>query len=219
MVAGEDISTEVDIDVAGKNVVVIGGGDTGADCVGTSNRLNALSVTQIELMPKPPTKRSQDDLWPNWPMILRTSSSHEEGGTRQWAMLSQKFTSKDGVNLTGLELVDVEWIKGEDGKNKMTEIANSRRTIDCDLAFLAIGFSHPQKEGLLDQLGVELDSRNNVKTENYMTSIENVFAAGDIRRGQSLVVWAIAEGRKVAQALDEKIRTKKSPQSNQLLFV
>ncbi len=203
MVAGETFSTEANIDVSGKHVVVIGGGDTGADCVGTSNRLNAKSITQIELLSKPPVTRANDDLWPNWPMIIRTSSSHEEGGDRQWAMLTKKFISEDGEHLSGLEIVDVEWRKNEDGVNKMFEIEASKRIIPCDIAFLAIGFVHPQKEGLLDQLGVELDKKGNVKTANYKTSVENVYAAGDMRRGQSLVVWAIAEGREVAKTINK----------------
>ncbi len=209
MVAGEKFGKDGSIEVAGKNVMVIGGGDTGADCVGTSNRLQAKSVTQIELLAKPPANRGEEDLWPNWPMVLRTSTSHEEGCDRQWAILTKKFISEDGVNLSGLELVDVEWKKGEDGKNKMVEIANSKRIIPCDVAFLAIGFVHPQKEGLLDQLGVALDKKGNVQARNYKTSVKNVFAAGDIRRGQSLVVWAIAEGRQAAESLHKKFSKKK----------
>ena len=203
MVAGEKYSKEGNIDVTGKHVVVIGGGDTGADCVGTSNRLRAKSVTQIELLAKPPINRLEGDLWPNWPMIIRISTSHEEGCDRQWAILTKKFISEDGVHLSGLELVNVEWKKGKDGKNKMIEIANTKRIIPCDIAFLAIGFIHPQKEGLIDQLEVELDKRGNVQTQDYRTSVNNVYAAGDMRRGQSLVVWAIAEGRQAAESLNE----------------
>jgi len=202
MVAGEKKTTEGTINVTGKNVVVIGGGDTGADCVGTSNRLKASSITQIELLSKPPSTRNENDLWPNWPMTLRTSTSHDEGCDRQWAIITKRFISEDGVNLSGIEIVEVEWKKGAEGKNKMVEKSETKRVIPCEVAFLAIGFVHPQKEGLLDQLAVELDNRGNVKTENYETSVPNVYAAGDMRRGQSLVVWAIAEGRQAAEALD-----------------
>ncbi len=219
MVAGERISKEINIDVTDKNVVVIGGGDTGADCVGTSNRLKAKSVTQIELLSKPPANRKEEDLWPNWPMVLRTSSSHEEGCDRQWAMLSKKFISEDGVHLSGLEIVNVEWKKGAEGKNKMVEIAGSKRTIPCDVVFLAIGFVHPQKEGLLEQLGVVLNEKGNVETHNFKTSVKNVFAAGDMRRGQSLVVWAIAEGRKAADALHKSFIEKKRPKHPSVLAV
>lgn len=205
MVAGEHFNSGAEIDVTGKHVVVIGGGDTGADCVGTSNRLNAKSVTQIELLAKPPSERSADDLWPNWPMVLRTSTSHDEGCERKWAVLTKKFVAKNGDQLSGLELVEVNWKRDKDGKNRMMEIPGSSRTIPCDVAFLAIGFAHPQKEGLLDQLGVELDKRGNVLTHNYQTSIDKVFAAGDMRRGQSLVVWAIQEGRQAAKAVDQKL--------------
>jgi len=199
-VAGQACNEDATINVAGKDVVIIGGGDTGADCVGTSNRLKAKSVTQIELLAKPPANRSENDEWPNWPMVLRTSTSHEEGCEREWAMLTKKFVSEDETNLSGLELVDVEW-NVIDGKSKMTEVPGTKRTIPCDVAFLAVGFVHPQKEGILEQLGVELDERGNVKTEDYSTTVKNVFAAGDMRRGQSLVVWAIAEGREAAESV------------------
>ncbi len=201
LVSGEVISQDRIVEVTGKNVLVIGGGDTGADCVGTSNRLKAKSVTQIELLAKPPANRDEDDLWPNWPMVIRTSSSHEEGCDRQWAILTKRFVSEDGVNLSGIELVDVEWKPGEDGKNTMVEVSGSKRVIPCDVAFLAIGFLHTQKEGLVEQLGVKLDKRGNVKAQNYKTSVPNIYAAGDMRRGQSLVVWAIAEGRNAAESL------------------
>jgi len=135
-------------------------------------------------------------------MTLRTSTSHDEGCDRQWAIITKRFISEDGVNLSGIEIVEVEWKKGAEGKNKMVEKSETKRVIPCEVAFLAIGFVHPQKEGLLDQLAVELDNRGNVKTENYETSVPNVYAAGDMRRGQSLVVWAIAEGRQAAEALD-----------------
>ena len=204
-VAGLTVEDSTRIDVEGKHVLVIGGGDTGADCVGTSNRQDAASVTQIELLSKPPNTRDTNDLWPNWPMILRTSTSHEEGCERTWAILTKRFYSKDGINLSGVELVDVEWNTDEQGVNRMIEIKDSARTLLCDHVFLAIGFLHPQKKGLLHQLGVELDERGNVNTTNYKTTVDKVYAAGDMRRGQSLVVWAIAEGRQAALALHEDI--------------
>ena len=204
-VAGLIVEDTTRIDVEGKHVLVIGGGDTGADCVGTSNRQGAASVTQIELLSKPPNTRSANDLWPNWPMILRTSTSHEEGCERTWAILTKRFYSKDGINLSGVELVDVEWNTDEQGVNRMIEIKDSARTLLCDHVFLAIGFLHPQKKGLIHQLGVELDERGNVNTTNYKTTVDKVYAAGDMRRGQSLVVWAIAEGRQAALALHQEI--------------
>jgi len=217
--SGDNVPHEINIDVKGKHVVVIGGGDTGADCVGTSNRLHAASVTQIEILSKPPEMRDDQDLWPNWPMVLRTSSSHEEGCERQWAILTKKFISEDGAHLSGLELVNIEWKKGSDGKHKLTEIPDTKRVIPCDLAFLAVGFAHPQKEGLLEQLGVSLDHRGNVFTENFKTSVDKVYAAGDMRRGQSLVVWAIAEGRDAAKALDLDLCGKKVDTEAESLFV
>lgn len=204
-VAGLTAEDSTHIDVEGKHVLVIGGGDTGADCVGTSNRQHAASVTQIELLSKPPNTRRANDLWPNWPMILRTSTSHEEGCERTWAILTKRFYSKDGINLSGVELVDVEWNTDERGVNRMIEIKDSARTLLCDHLFLAIGFLHPQKKGLLHQLGVELDERGNINTTNYKTTVDKVYAAGDMRRGQSLVVWAIAEGRQAALALHQEI--------------
>lgn len=186
-----------------KHVVVIGGGDTGADCVGTSNRHGATSVTQIELLAKPPETRDASTPWPLWPMQLRTSTSHEEGCERTWAMLTKRFIGDGNGNVRAIELVDVQWdIEEETGRPGFQEIEGSSREIPCDLALLAVGFVHPQKEGLLSQLGVELDPRGNIATQNYKTSIEGVYAAGDMRRGQSLVVWAIAEGRAAAAVID-----------------
>jgi glutamate synthase (NADPH/NADH) small chain len=186
----------------GKDVVVIGGGDTGADCVGTSNRQKANSVTQIELLARPPQEK--DPLsWPNWPMILQTSSSHEEGCERQWAILTKAFKGDQKGQLRALEIVDIEWTRNaQSGKFEFQEIEGTLREIPCQLALLSIGFLHPQFEGLLDKLGVEVNDRGNVKDDNYQTNIEKVFVAGDMRRGQSLVVWAIAEGRKAAEAVD-----------------
>jgi len=192
------------ISATGKNVVVIGGGDTGADCVGTSNREKAKSITQIELLTKPPSSRDESTPWPLWPMQLRTSTSHEEGCDRQWCLLSKEFVGDENGNLTGIKLVDVEWrLNTESIKSELVEIEGTERIIDCELALLAVGFVHPQHEGIVEQLGLELDNRGNVKTKDYKTSKEKVFAAGDMRRGQSLVVWAITEGREAAIQVDK----------------
>ncbi|MEM9500661.1 MAG: glutamate synthase subunit beta [Pseudomonadota bacterium] len=184
-----------------KDVVVIGGGDTGSDCVGTSNRQGAKSVTQLEIMPKPPEKEDKALTWPDWPLKLRTSSSHEEGVERDWAVLTKRVVG-DGETVTGLECARVEWIDGQ-----MREIVGSEFTIPADLILLAMGFVGPKKAGLLEQAGVELTGRGNVSanTDDYTTSVPNVFACGDMRRGQSLVVWAIREGRQAARAVDEAL--------------
>jgi glutamate synthase (NADPH) small chain len=182
-----------------KNVVVIGGGDTGSDCVGTSNRHKAKSVTQIEILTKPPKDRTPQMPWPNWPMILRTSTSHEEGCERNWSIVTKEFLGDEKGNLTGLKIVEVEWTK----PNAFTEVPGTERVIPCELALLAMGFLHPQHQGMLQQLGVDLDERGNVKCNKYQTSLEGLFAAGDMRRGQSLVVWAITEGREAARAVDK----------------
>ena len=184
------------IKATSKNVVVIGGGDTGSDCVGTSNRHGAKSITQIEILGKPPTDRTMTNPWPEWPMILRTSTSHEEGADRKWALMTKKFVGKNG-KLSGLKVVETEFSGG-----KFKEDPKSERIIPCELALIAAGFVHPQKEGLLEQLKVELDQRGNVLAKDYKTSADKVFVAGDMRRGQSLVVWAIAEGRKAAEAVN-----------------
>jgi glutamate synthase (NADPH/NADH) small chain len=188
----------------GKHVVVIGGGDTGSDCVGTSNRHGAKSVTQIEILAKPPLERNDSMPWPNWPTILRTSTSHEEGCDRNWAVVTKEFIGDESGNLKALKLAELEWKKPEPGKAPVfTEVAGSEKTIPCELALLAMGFLHPQHQGLLDDLGVDYDERGNVKCTRYQTSVEGIFAAGDMRRGQSLVVWAISEGREAARSVDE----------------
>ena len=181
----------------GKHVIVIGGGDTGSDCVGTSNRQGAASVTQLEIMPRPPEKEDKALSWPHWPLKLRTSSSHEEGAARDWAVLTRRVVGANDVS--GLECVRVEWVGG-----KMQEVAGSEFTLQADLIFLAMGFVGPRKQGLLDQAGLTLDTRGNVaaNTEDYATSDPKIFACGDMRRGQSLVVWAIREGRQAARAVD-----------------
>ncbi|MDE2619883.1 MAG: glutamate synthase subunit beta [Sphingomonadales bacterium] len=181
----------------GKHVIVIGGGDTGSDCVGTSNRQGAASVTQLEIMPKPPEKENKALTWPNWPLKLRTSSSHEEGCERDFAVLTKRVVGENDV--AGLECVRVEWVDG-----KMEEVPGSEFTLKADLILLAMGFVGPKKQGLLDQAGVALDPRGNVaaNVNDYQTSDPQIFACGDMRRGQSLVVWAIREGRQAARAVD-----------------
>ena len=184
----------------GKHVIVIGGGDTGSDCVGTSNRQGAASVTQLEIMPKPPEKENKALSWPFWPLRLRTSSSHEEGCERDWAVLTKRVVGDNDVK--GLECVRVEWKDG-----KMQEIEGSEFTLQADLILLAMGFVGPRKAGMLDQAGVDLDARGNVKADTfrYQTSDEKIWSCGDMRRGQSLVVWAIREGRQCARAVDEAL--------------
>ena len=185
----------------GKHVIVIGGGDTGSDCVGTSNRQGAASVTQLEIMPKPPEKEDKALTWPDWPLKLRTSSSHQEGAARDWAVLAKRVVSEGG-EVAGLECVRVEWREG-----RMAEIEGSEFTLPADLILLAMGFTGPKRRGLLDRAGVALDQRGNVaaNVQDYATSEPNVFTCGDMRRGQSLVVWAIREGRQAARAVDEAL--------------
>ena len=184
-----------------KHVVVIGGGDTGSDCVGTSNRQGALSVTQIEIMPQPPEHENKLLTWPDWPMKLRTSSSHQEGVERDWAVLTKEVIGEDG-KVTGLKCVRADWSQG-----KLTEVPGSEFVIRADLILLAMGFLGPKTAGLIDQSGVRLSERGNVDadTDDYRTSEDMVFSCGDMRRGQSLVVWAIREGRQAARAVDEAL--------------
>ncbi|NBA87525.1 glutamate synthase small subunit [Emticicia sp. CRIBPO] len=191
-----------DILATGKNVIVIGGGDTGSDCVGTSNRHNAKSVSQVEIMPMPPVGRAESTPWPQWPMMLRTSSSHEEGCERAWGINTKEFIGDENGNLKALRLVNIEWVN-ENGRMVMKEVEGSEKDIPAELAFIAAGFLHPQHEGLLNDLEINIDPRGNVEASNYQTSNKKVFVAGDMRRGQSLVVWAIHEGREAARALDE----------------
>ncbi|QNE05788.1 glutamate synthase subunit beta [Croceicoccus marinus] len=184
-----------------KHVIVIGGGDTGSDCVGTSNRQGAASITQIEIMPRPPEKEDKMMTWPHWPLKLRTSSSHEEGVERDWAILTKRVVGENG-KVTGLECVRLEWQGRE-----MKEVPGSEFTLKADLILLAMGFVGARKGGMLDQAGVEYDPRGNVlaDTRSYKTSEDNVWACGDMRRGQSLVVWAIREGRQCARSVDEAL--------------
>ena len=201
--SGEAFS-EDDIVATDKHVVVIGGGDTGADCVGTSNRQKAASVTQLEIMPRPQEHEDKLLTWPNWPLKLRTSTSHDEGCERDWSVATRSISSEKGI-VTDLELVRLQWQQDENGQGRMSEIEGSEFTIKTDLILLAMGFVHPVHEGLLAELGIDLASRGNIDAteSSYQTSIKNVFACGDSRRGQSLVVWAIREGRQAARAVDE----------------
>ena len=189
----------------GKNVIVIGGGDTGSDCVGTSNRQEAKSVTQFELLPKPSETRTASMPWPTYPMVLKVTSSHEEGAIRQWAVATKEFIGDENGNLKALKTVELEWKIGNDGKASFTEVPGSLRKIPCELALLAMGFVHPQHNGLINELAVELDERGNVRAgeKSFQTNINKIFSAGDMRRGQSLVVWAISEGRECARKVDE----------------
>jgi glutamate synthase (NADPH/NADH) small chain len=197
---------EEDIFATDKNVIVIGGGDTGSDCVGTSNRHGAKMITQFELLPQPPKDRTSFMPWPTYPMILKTTSSHEEGCERQWAMATKEFIGDKNGNLKALKIVQLEWKMTDDGRPaRFVEVPGTEQIIPCELALLAMGFVHPQQEGLVNDLGVELDERGNVKAseKSYQTNIEKIFSAGDMRRGQSLVVWAISEGRECARKVDE----------------
>lgn len=203
---GKESFTTEDILATGKNVVVIGGGDTGSDCVGTSNRQGALSVTQFELLPRPPKERTAYMPWPSYPMLEKFTSSHEEGANRHWAIATKAFIGDEQGNLKALRIVDLEWKTAPDGRPaQFVERPGSERDLPCELALLAMGFVHPQHDGLLNELDVERDDRGNVKApeSTYQTNIPKIFAAGDMRRGQSLVVWAISEGRECARAVDE----------------
>jgi len=188
----------------GKHVVVIGGGDTGSDCIGTSARQGAVSITQLEILPQPPERENKALTWPDWPLKLRTSSSQEEGCERDWSVLTKRAVGVD-TQVAELECVRIEWAKDADGRFAMREIAGSAFTLKADLVLLAMGFLGPRRPGLVERSGVELDPRGNVRanTIDYRTSVAKFFAAGDMRRGQSLVVWAIREGRQCARAIDE----------------
>jgi glutamate synthase (NADPH/NADH) small chain len=207
-VQGSTVIRDEAINVKDAHVVVIGGGDTGSDCVGTSNRHEAKSITQIELLPKPKEERGINNPWPEWPNVLRTSSSHQEGCERLWSILTKEFIADKNGNLQALKIVDIEWGKPKKGERpNFKEVPNTEREIPCNYAFLAMGFVHPQHEGLLDDLGMHYDSRGNVDADynKYNTNIKGVFSAGDMRRGQSLVVWAIHEGRECARVVDESL--------------
>jgi len=189
-----------------KKVIVIGGGDTGADCVGVSNRQGASNITQIEILPCPSKTRTDQYPWPRYPLILKISTSHEEGAYREWCILTKKFIGEEG-HLKKLLCVKVEWMKDEKGAFVMKEIPGSEFEIAADLIFLALGFVHPEHNGLVKELKLELDSKGNIKTgKDFMSSQKGIFSCGDMRRGQSLVVWAIAEGRNCAKAINEYLQ-------------
>lgn len=200
VLAGETVDGQITAE--GKRVIILGGGDTGADCLGTAHRQGAEIVHQFELLPEPPETRPDDNPWPLWPMILRTSGAHEEGGVRDYGILTKSLSGANG-QVSQLRAVRVDWTRGENGRFQMSEVPDSEFAVDADLVLLAMGFLHPEHGGMLDQLGVELDGRGNVKVDhNKMTSVPGIFAGGDMVRGQSLVVWAIAEGRDVAHGVD-----------------
>ncbi|MDT3401406.1 glutamate synthase subunit beta [Mucilaginibacter terrae] len=204
-VGNSPINTE-DILVTGKDVVVIGGGDTGSDCVGTSNRQGAKSIRQFEVMVQPPQARTASMPWPSYPMVLKTTSSHEEGCERHWGVNTKEFLGDENGNLRALRVTDVSWETDVMGRPmKFTEVEGSERELPCQAVFLAMGFVHPQHTGMIEQGGIELDERKNVKAKEglYRTNVSKVFACGDMRRGQSLVVWAISEGREAARKVDE----------------
>ncbi|MDX2225287.1 MAG: FAD-dependent oxidoreductase, partial [Rhodospirillaceae bacterium] len=190
---------------AGKHVVVIGGGDTGSDCIGTSHRQGAVSVTQLEILDRPPDRENKPLVWPYWPLKFRVSSSQEEGAEREFSVATKAFVDNGRGAVGALRCARVHWVKGDDGRMTMADVPGSEFEIRADLVLLAMGFVHPVHEGLLADLGVARDARGNVKadTVKYQSSLAGVFTAGDMRRGQSLVVWAIREGRQCARAVDE----------------
>jgi glutamate synthase (NADPH/NADH) small chain len=205
VVAGDRVPGQ--ILATGKRVVILGGGDTGSDCLGTSNRQGAESVHQFELLGRPPDERTPEATWPFWPMILRTSSSHEEGVIRDWSINTKRFSGDASGHVKKLHGIRVEWRPGADGRPQMAEVPGSEFEMDVDLVLLALGFLGPEREGLLADLGVRISDRGNVAVDDdYMTSTSGVFACGDARRGQSLVVWAIWEGREAARGVDRYLR-------------
>ena len=203
--AGDKAADVAPISAKGKHVIVIGGGDTGSDCIGTSRRHGAASITQIEIMPRPPEQENKLMVWPDWPLKLRTSSSQEEGCDRDWSILTKAFTGNAKGHVTALQAVRVEMRPDSQGRSSMVDVPGSGFELKADLVLLAMGFVHPVRDGMLAELGVKLDPRGNVgaNTLNYQTSVPKLFAAGDMRRGQSLVVWAIREGRQAARAVDQ----------------
>jgi len=202
---GDAIDSATAIHAAGKHVLIIGGGDTGADCLGTSLRQGPKSVHQFEIMPKPPEQRAASTPWPMWPLQLRTESSHEEGGIREWSVNSIKFIGDENGHVKQMQAMRVG------PPPKFESIPGSEFILDVDLVLLAMGFLGPVRGGMIEQLGLALDQRGNVATTDFQTSVENIFAAGDMRRGQSLVVWAIAEGRKAAAAVDHYLAAQAEP--------
>jgi glutamate synthase (NADPH/NADH) small chain len=202
---GDQLDPATTISAVGKRVLIIGGGDTGADCLGTSHRQGAKSVHQFEIMPKPPETRAASTPWPLWPLQLRTESAHEEGGIRDWSINSIQFTGDEHGNVKQLHAFRVG------PPPKFEPIPGSEFTLDVDLVLLAMGFLGPVRNGMIEQLGLAVDGRGNVATTNFKTSVDGIFAAGDMRRGQSLVVWAISEGRQAAAAVNEYLATKAEP--------
>ncbi len=199
---GKEIPKEERIDAAGKNVVIIGGGDTGADCLGVAIRQGAKQVYQLELMPKPPQNRTEEMPWPTWPMILRTNTSHEEGGEREWSIATKYFSGENG-QVKKVHCVKLNWVDDENGRRRMEEIDGSEFEIDADIVLFSMGFLHPEHSSLLKKFDIELDKRGNVKTDkNHMTNASGIFAAGDMRTGQSLVCKAIADARQAAESID-----------------
>jgi len=203
IISGESIPETIRISAKGRKVLVIGGGDTGSDCVGTSIRQKAKSVTQIEILSKPPKNRSNENPWPYWPETLRTSSSHLEGCERRWSLATKRFIGKNG-NVTGVEVVQVDWVR-ENGRIIMKEVPGTNEIIEAELVLLSMGFLSPVHSGLLDNLGVEYDQRGNIKSTDNVTNIENIFVAGDATRGASLVVWAIRSGRDAAKRIHQYV--------------
>jgi glutamate synthase (NADPH/NADH) small chain len=208
---GDTVDPGIAITAGGKRVLIIGGGDTGADCLGTAHRQKPLSVHQFEIMPKPPETRAESTPWPLWPLQLRIEGAHEEGGIRDWGINSIRFTGDENGNVKQLHAVRVG------PPPKFESISGTEFTMDVDLVLLAMGFLGPVRNGMLEQLGVALDGRGNVATTEYKTSVDGIFAAGDMRRGQSLVVWAIAEGRKAAAAIDEYLTANPESQAQRHL--
>jgi glutamate synthase (NADPH/NADH) small chain len=206
-VAGDDedrAAPRGTISAKDKHVIVIGGGDTGSDCIGTANRQGAASITQLEILPQPPEHENKALTWPDWPLKMRTSSSQEEGCARDWAVLTRRAVGANG-RIEALECVRVDWGKDASGRFQMKDVEGSQFHLKADLVLLAMGFLGPRKRGLLEQSGIQLDPRGNVKanTNDYRTSVDKIFSCGDMRRGQSLVVWAIREGRQAARSVDQ----------------
>ena len=203
-----------ELNASGKNVIVIGGGDTGSDCIGTSNRQRAKSVTNFEMMPEPSPERTKENPWPYWPFKLKTTTSHEEGIKRQWNILTKEFTGDKNGNVIGLKTIEIEWIKKEGEKSYLKEIKGSEKLWPCDLVLLALGFTGHEKS-LVEQLGINTDERNQIISKYYQTSIPHIFSAGDMRRGQSLIVWAISEGREAAVQVDKFLMGKSHLESKE----
>jgi glutamate synthase (NADPH/NADH) small chain len=199
---GDELSDGALISAEGKRVVIIGGGDTGADCLGTAHRQGAAQIHQFELLERPPDARADDNPWPNWPNVFRTSSAHEEGGTRRYSVSTKSFSGSNG-RVEKLHGIEVKVERGADGRFRIDEVPGTEFEMGVDLVLLAMGFLGPERDGMLSQLGVELDERGNVVNDaNKMTSVPGVFVAGDMSRGQSLIVWAIREGRLAARGVD-----------------